>query len=119
YLGRNDKDIDRQLDKLVELTQFPAEGLERYPAQLSGGERQRVSLMRALMLDPDVLLLDEPMGALDPMVRARLGDELLALMDRLAKCVVLVTHDLGEAAALGHRVAVMQAGRIVQRGTMD
>ena len=92
--------------------------LARYPLQTSGGERQRVGLMRALMLDPDVLLLDEPMGALDPMVRARLQSELLEVMNRLSKCAVLVTHDMYEAAMLGHEVAIMRAGRIVQRGTM-
>ena len=72
--------------------------LTRYPLQSSGGERQRVGLMRALMLDPDVLLLDEPMGSLDPMARARLQDELLEVTKRLAKCVLLVTHDMAEAA---------------------
>ena len=92
--------------------------LARYPLQTSGGERQRVGLMRALMLDPDVLLLDEPMGALDPMVRARLQGELLEVMNRLSKCVVLVTHDMYEAAMLGQQIAVMRQGRIVQRGTM-
>src|SRR6202043_150195 len=108
YLGRNDKDIDRQLDKLVELTQFPAEGLERYPAQLSGGQRQRVSLMRALMLDPDVLLLDEPLGALDPMIRADLQADLRQIFQTLARTVVLVTHDLGEAGFFGDQVVLFQ-----------
>jgi osmoprotectant transport system ATP-binding protein len=74
--------------------------------------------MRALMLDPDVLLLDEPMAALDPLVRARLQDELLAVMKRLAKCVVLVTHDLAEAALLGQRLVVMRQGHVVQQGTL-
>ncbi len=75
--------------------------------------------MRALMLDPDVLLLDEPMGALDPIVRGtRLQDDLLAVMERLAKCVILVTHDMAEAAMFGHRIAVMREGRVVQIGTV-
>ncbi len=74
--------------------------------------------MRALMLDPDVLLLDEPMGALDPLVRARLQDDLLEVMNRLSKSVVLVTHDMYEAAMFGHRIAVMRAGRVVQSGTL-
>jgi osmoprotectant transport system ATP-binding protein len=71
------------------------------------------------MLDPDVLLLDEPMGALDPMVRARLQDELRAIMDVLAKTVVLVTHDMYEAAMFGHRILVMREGRAIQVGTLQ
>jgi len=110
--------IDARVRELAELVYVEAGLLSRYPLQTSGGERQRIGLMRALMLDPDVLLLDEPMAALDPMVRARLQDDLLAVMNRLAKCVVLVTHDVAEAALFGQRIAVMKAGRIVQMGAM-
>ncbi len=95
-----------------------AAALGRYPAELSGGERQRVGIMRALMLDPPVLLLDEPMGALDPMVRARLQRDLKRIFAELEKTVILVTHSLDEAAYLGDEVVLMRDGHIVQRGTM-
>lgn len=117
YLGWNAERIAAQLDTLVELTRFPANGLDRYPAQLSGGQRQRVSLMRALMLDPDVLLMDEPLGALDPMIRSTLQAELRAIFRTLGKTVVMVTHDLGEAGYFGDTIVLMRAGRIVQLGS--
>jgi osmoprotectant transport system ATP-binding protein len=90
--------IRDRLATLNDLTRMPAELLQRYPAELSGGQRQRISLMRALMLDPDVLLLDEPLGALDPITRAELQADLREIFRRLHKTVVLVTHDLAEAA---------------------
>ena len=108
-----------RLHELVELTRFPEEGLARYPSQLSGGQRQRVSLMRALLLDPDVLLLDEPLGALDPMIRYELQGDLREIFARLGKTVVLVTHDLGEGAFLGHHVVLLREGRIVQQGPLS
>lgn len=89
----------------------------RYPAQLSGGQRQRVGLARALAADPPILLMDEPFGALDPLTRRRLQDEFRALQARLGKTVVLVTHDIDEACRLADRVAVLDAGRLVQVGT--
>ena len=92
--------------------------LDRYPRQLSGGERQRVGLMRALMLEPGVLLLDEPLGALDPIVRARLQEDLRRVFQELGKSVLVVTHDMAEAAYLADSIAVMRDGAIVQRGTM-
>ncbi len=104
--------------QLAELTQFPVDGLDRYPAQLSGGQKQRASLMRALMLDPRVILLDEPMGALDPMVRAELQTDLRAIFRSLEKTVIMVTHDLAEAAWFGDEILLMRDGRIVQRGTL-
>jgi osmoprotectant transport system ATP-binding protein len=118
YLGRDRALIDKRLADLAELTRFPREGLERYPTQLSGGQRQRVALMRALMLDPDVLLLDEPLGALDPLIRSDLQADLKAIFRTLGKTVVLVTHDLGEAAFLGDLIVLLRAGRIVQRGAL-
>jgi osmoprotectant transport system ATP-binding protein len=118
YLGRERRWIDDRLANLTELTRFPAEGLDRFPAQLSGGQRQRASLMRALMLDPPIILLDEPMGALDPMVRADLQADLRAIFRAVEKTVVMVTHDLGEAGWFGDEILLMRDGRIVQRGTI-
>jgi osmoprotectant transport system ATP-binding protein len=119
YLGWQSNRIDARLDELTKLTQFPAEGLDRYPVQLSGGQRQRVSLMRSLMLDPDLLLLDEPLGALDPIIRSELQEDLRRIFQSLAKTVVLVTHDLGEAGFFGDRIVLLRAGRIVQQGTLS
>ena len=119
YLGWNHKRIDDRLGELTELTQFPADGLQRYPVQLSGGQQQRVSLMRALLLDPDVLLLDEPLGALDPMIRLDLQEILRSIFQALGKTVVLVTHDLSEAGFFGDRLVLLRGGRIVQQGTLS
>ncbi len=107
----------RRIAQLAELTHMDPELLDRFPAELSGGQRHRVALVRALVLDPDILLLDEPLGALDPMVRADLQHDLRALFDELNKTVVLVTHDLAEAAYLAPRdILLLREGRIVQRG---
>ena len=111
--------IAERFQALAELVRLPRDLLERHPAQLSGGQRQRVSVMRALMLDPDVLLLDEPLGALDPMVRRELQQDLRALFERLGKTVLMVTHDLAEAAFFADTLVLMRAGRIVQQGTRD
>jgi osmoprotectant transport system ATP-binding protein len=111
-------DLRARVSELAELARLPASLLGRYPRALSGGERQRVGLMRALMLDPQVLLLDEPLGALDPIVRARLQEDLVAAFAKLGKSVLVVTHDMAEAAYLAGSIAVMREGAIVQRGTM-
>ncbi len=96
----------------------PATYADRYPSQLSGGQRQRVGVARALAADPPVLLMDEPFGAVDPVVRTRLQDEFLRLQRELDKTVVLVTHDIDEAVRLGDRVAVFATGgRLAQVGT--
>ena len=118
YLRWDARKIQERLDQLAELTRFPQDGLDRFPAQLSGGQRQRVSLMRALMLDPKVILLDEPLGALDPMVRAELQDDLRAIFRSLEKTVVMVTHDLAEASWFGQEIILLRDGRIVQRGPL-
>lgn len=117
-LGFSRQRARTRLAELAELTHLPSDVLDRYPVQLSGGQRQRVGLMRALMLDPEVLLLDEPLGALDPIIRSRLQAELADIFRRLRKTVLFVTHDMGEAAYLADEIALMRAGRIVQRGTM-
>jgi osmoprotectant transport system ATP-binding protein len=115
-LHREPRWIEQRIAELAELVRLPLETLRREPRDLSGGQRQRVSLMRALMLDPDVLLLDEPLGALDPMVRYQLQEELRELFARLRKTVLIVTHDMAEAAFFSPRLALMNAGRIVQQG---
>ena len=118
YLRWDARKIEERLGELAELTRFPQDGLDRFPAQLSGGQRQRISLMRALMLDPKVILLDEPLGALDPMVRAELQADLRAIFRSLEKTVVMVTHDLAEASWFGHQIILLRDGRIVQRGPL-
>ena len=117
HLGWNAAAIADRLVGLAELVRLPAALLDRLPHELSGGQRQRVGLMRALMLDPAVLLLDEPLAALDPIVRRELQEDLRDIFTRLRKTVVLVTHDLGEAAYFGDEAVLMREGRIVQRGT--
>lgn len=110
--------IDERLEQLTALTHLPASSLERFPAQISGGQRQRASLMRALFLDPQVLLLDEPMGALDPLIRFDLQRELRDIFRTLRKTVVLVTHDISEAGYLADAHVLLREGRIVQQGSL-
>ncbi|MGI8430744.1 MAG: ATP-binding cassette domain-containing protein [Chthoniobacterales bacterium] len=118
HLRRPQEEMKRRLQELCALSQFPADALDRYPAELSGGQRQRVSLMRALMLSPEVLLLDEPLGALDPLVRSALQRDLKVIFARLKQTTILVTHDMGEAAYLADEIVLMNEGRIVQRGSV-
>jgi osmoprotectant transport system ATP-binding protein len=108
--------IHARVGELAALVGLDDETLRLYPGQLSGGQRQRVGLMRALMLDPPVLLLDEPLGALDPVIRAELQEQLRRLFAELGKTVVLVTHDLREAALLATTISLLTAGRVVQEG---
>ena len=117
FLNRDPAHTTARVEELARLTQFPQEGLDRFPKQLSGGQRQRVSLMRALLLEPDILLLDEPLGALDPMIRNELQQQLKQIFLDLEITVVMVTHDLHEAAYFGHQIVLLKDGRIVQRGT--
>jgi osmoprotectant transport system ATP-binding protein len=110
--------MQTRLSELCALTRFPENLLDRFPLELSGGQRQRVSLMRALMLSPELLLLDEPLGALDPLVRAALQKDLKEIFGRLKQTALLVTHDLAEAAYLGDDIVLMNEGRIVQQGSI-
>jgi osmoprotectant transport system ATP-binding protein len=118
HLGRDENKMGERLRELCALTRFPETLLDRYPLELSGGQRQRVSLMRALMLSPELLLLDEPLGALDPLVRAALQMDLKEIFARLQQTALLVTHDLAEAAYLGDTIVLMHEGRIVQQGSI-
>jgi len=118
YLRWTSERTLERVERLSKLTHLNPGQLDRYPRQLSGGQRQRVSLMRALMLEPDALLLDEPLGGLDPMIRAELQDDLRTIFRELGKTVVLVTHDLAEAAFLADRIVLMRDGRIVQQGSI-
>jgi osmoprotectant transport system ATP-binding protein len=118
HLGRPTAAMQARLEELCALTRLPSEALERFPVELSGGQRQRVSLIRALMLKPDVLLLDEPLAALDPIVRAALQAELKTLFHTLQQTVVLVTHELAEAAYMGDQIVLLRQGRVVQQGSL-
>ncbi len=108
-----------RLEELAALVDLPLDWLDRFPAQLSGGQRQRVSMMRALFLDPDLILLDEPMGALDPLIRSELQEQLKKIFRSLNKTVVMVTHDIGEAGFLAETILLLQGGRIVQSGSLE
>lgn len=119
HLGWDHSRIHQRATELAKLTHLSADLLDRFPAELSGGQRQRVALMRALMLDPDALLLDEPLGALDPVVRYELQDDLSDIFRRLGKSVVLVTHDLSEAAFFADRLVLLRHGRVLQDGSLD
>jgi osmoprotectant transport system ATP-binding protein len=105
--------VRARVQELLQLVGLAADLASRYPHQLSGGQRQRVGVARALAADPEILLMDEPFGALDPLTRDELQREFLALQQRLHKTVVFVTHDLREALRLGTRIALMEAGRLL------
>jgi osmoprotectant transport system ATP-binding protein len=118
-LGWDRRRVEARVDELLDLVGLePATYRHRRPDELSGGQRQRVGVARALAADPPVLLMDEPFGAVDPVTRARLQDEFLALQRRLRRTVLLVTHDIDEALRLGDRLAVLAGGgRLEQYGT--
>ena len=119
HLGWSRSKIALRVDELLNLTRLSPEVLARYPAEMSGGQRQRVALVRALMLDADVLLLDEPLAALDPITRAELQQELAKIFRGLGKTVVLTTHDLAEAAFFADRIVLLRHGRVVQTGSIS
>lgn len=116
YLGWPASRVSARLDELTSLVQLDRTLLKRYPGELSGGQAQRVALIRALMLEPDVLLLDEPMAALDPLIRADLQRDLRDIFGSLRTTVVLVTHDLAEAVYLADEMVLLRTGRVIQRG---
>jgi len=112
--GRPPEETRQRARDLLQLVGLPPEDFsERWPRQLSGGQRQRVGVARALAADPPILLMDEPFGALDPITRAELQREFLALRERLGKTIVFVTHDVREALLLGTRIALLEQGRLV------
>ena len=107
--------IKQRVDELLEIFDLEREMLRRYPAELSGGQRQRVGVARALAADPPVMLMDEPFGAVDPIVRERLQDQFLEIQRRLQKSVVFVTHDIDEAIKMADRIAIMNRGGILEQ----
>jgi osmoprotectant transport system ATP-binding protein len=109
--------IDARVEELRRVVDLDAEILERFPREMSGGQKQRVAIMRAAMMDPAVMLLDEPMAALDPLIRRTLQRELKSIFQRLGKTVLLVTHDLGEAVYLAEQITMLHEGRVVQTGS--
>jgi osmoprotectant transport system ATP-binding protein len=102
-----------RIDELLQLVGLPAEVVDRYPHQLSGGQRQRVGVARALAVDPPIMLMDEPFGAVDPIVRSHLQDEFLRLQQEVRKTIVFVTHDIDEAIKMGDRIAILQQGGVL------
>ncbi len=117
-LGWDRERRERRVAELLDLVDLPPDlFLGRYPRELSGGQRQRVAFARALAAEPEVILLDEPFGALDALTRLELQEAFLSLKRRLSNTMVLVTHDLEEAFRLGNRIAVMKGGEILQIGT--
>jgi osmoprotectant transport system ATP-binding protein len=109
-LGWDRSRIRSRVDELLELVGLDADMRKRYPAQLSGGQRQRVGVARALAVDPPLMLMDEPFGAIDPITRSRLQDEFLRLQTEIRKTVLFVTHDIDEAIKMGDRIAVLRHG---------
>jgi osmoprotectant transport system ATP-binding protein len=109
--------IEDRVEELRKVVDLEAEVLARFPREMSGGQKQRVAIMRAAMMDPAVMLLDEPMAALDPLIRSSLQQELKSIFGRLGKTVLLVTHDLGEAVFLAEQMTMLHEGRVVQTGT--
>ena len=115
--GWSDVKQTTRLGALAQLVGLETSLLDLYPHQLSSGQRQRTGLLRALMLDPPMLLLDEPLGSLDPIARAELQSQLVAIIAELQKTVIVVTHDVREAFVFGATITLLNAGRIVQQGT--
>jgi osmoprotectant transport system ATP-binding protein len=109
--------IDRRIDELLELVQLSTDFRKRYPAQLSGGQQQRIGLARALAADPQVMLMDEPFGAIDAITRLSLQEQLIALQTRLKKTILFVTHDVDEALKLADEIVILSKGRLIQHAS--
>ncbi|AGT08929.1 ABC transporter ATP-binding protein [Paracoccus aminophilus] len=119
-LGWDKARIDRRIDELLELVSLdPAIMRDRLPHQLSGGQRQRVGFARALAADPDIMLMDEPFGAIDPITRIKLQDEFRQILKKVSKTVVIVTHDIDEAIKMGDRIAIMKDGELLRYDAPD
>jgi osmoprotectant transport system ATP-binding protein len=114
--GWKKQKIESRVEELRKLVGLEAQLLAQFPFELSGGQQQRVAIMRAAMMDPAVMLLDEPMAALDPLIRRSLQQELKSIFQRLDKTVLLVTHDLGEAVFLAEQITLLHEGRVIQTG---
>jgi osmoprotectant transport system ATP-binding protein len=114
-MGWDDGRISKRIDELVSIFELDPAFLDRYPAELSGGQRQRVGVARALAVDPPVMLMDEPFGAVDPIVRERLQDQFRDIQNRLKKTIVFVTHDIDEAIKMADRIAILNRGGVVEQ----
>jgi osmoprotectant transport system ATP-binding protein len=113
--GWDQKKIDDRIDELMSVFELDGDLLDRYPSELSGGQRQRVGVARALAADPPVMLMDEPFGAVDPIVRERLQDQFLGIQERLQKTIVFVTHDIDEAIKMADRIAILNRGGVIEQ----
>ena len=116
---KDSKAIQNRVTQLLQLVELPEEIRRRYPDELSGGQKQRVGIARALMNSPEILLMDEPFGAVDEITRRRLQEEIGKIHRQQGETIVFVTHDIDEALRLGTRIVVMDAGRIIQYGTPE
>jgi osmoprotectant transport system ATP-binding protein len=114
-LGWDESKIRARIDELAETFELDRDLLDRYPSELSGGQRQRVGVARALAVDPPVMLMDEPFGAVDPIVRERLQDQFLDIQARLRKTIVFVTHDVDEAIKMADRIAILNKGGVIEQ----
>ena len=114
-IGWDVQKIDQRVEELLDILDLDRGLLERYPGELSGGQRQRVGVARALAADPPVMLMDEPFGAVDPIVRERLQDQFLSIQERLKKTIVFVTHDIDEAIKMSDRIAILNKGGVLEQ----
>ena len=115
----SDEDKDKKAKELIKLVDLPEEFLDRYPSELSGGQQQRIGVVRALAAEQDIILMDEPFGALDPITRDTLQDLVKELQQKLGKTFIFVTHDMDEAIKLADRICIMSHGEIIQFDTPD